>query len=107
MRMNKKGWDAYHRWLNIYYTENDRLGGNAAEGDLVEGWCIIDNFNFVKTLTDQCELLVYGYDDSAIYHMDDYIEIWGENDIYFTDPNGRTYTAKEIKEKLLEYFDMG
>lgn len=105
MKMNKKGWDAFNRWHEIYYKENDRLGGNAAEGDLIDGWCIIDNYDFIKTLTDECELLVFGYDDSAIYHIEEYAERYGENDIYFTDLDGNEYTATQVKEKLLEYFE--
>ena len=105
MKMNRKGWNAFDRWHAIYYAENDRLGGDSANGDLVEGWCIIDNYAFIKTLTDECELLVFGYDDCAVDHIDDYIDIYGENDIYFIDPDGNKYTAKEVRQKLLEYYE--
>ena len=105
MTLNQKGNDAFYRWQDIYHTENDRLGGNWADGDLVDGWCIIDTYDFIKTLTDECELLVYGYDDGAIDHIDEYIDIYGENELYFRDPNGNEYTAAKVKEKLLEYFE--
>ena len=52
MKLNAKGKEMYNIWEKHYCNENDKLGGNSASGDFVEGWCIIDNNKYVKTLTN-------------------------------------------------------
>lgn len=105
MKLNAKGKELYKIWEHNYHKENDNLGGNYANGDIVEGWCIIDNDDYVKTLTDECGLLVFGYDDNAINTIDEWIEDWGADDVCFTDIDGKTYTFAEVKAELLKYFE--
>lgn len=106
MKLNKAGLEIYNFWHEIYCTANDELGGNSVESDFIEGWCIIDNYDWVKTLEDECGLWVYGYGDSAVYYVDEYIEQYGEDDIIFIDYEGNKHTAKALKNEMLKYFDM-
>lgn len=100
MRLNAKGKELYDIWEQNYLKENDRLGGNSAEGNFVEGWCIIDNDDYVKTLTDVCGLLIFGYDEHVINTVDEWIELYGADDVIFED-----YTCAVVKKELLKYFE--
>ncbi len=105
MKLNEKGNELYNIWEQNYCKENDNLGGDSANGDYIEGWCIIDNYNYVKTLTDECGLLIFGYDESAIDTVDEWIEMYGADDVIFNDATGKGYTCAEIKKELLKYFE--
>ena len=100
MKLNAKGNELYNIWEQNYHKENDRLGGNSANGYFVEGWCIIDNDNYVKTLTDECGLLIFGYDVDAIWTVNEWIEMYGADDVIF-----EGYTCADIKVELLKYFE--
>lgn len=100
MKLNAKGNTLFDAWEKIYRAENDKLGGNSAEGHYVEGWCIIDNNDHVKTLDDVCGLMVFGYDDCALSICDKWGSDWGENE-----PIWCGYTVAEIRAELLQYFE--
>lgn len=104
MKLNAKGKELYKIWGQNYYKENDNLGGDSANGDIIEGWSIIDNDDYVKTLIDECGLLIFGYDDNAINVIDEWIEDWGADDVCFTDIDGKSYTFAEVRKELLKYF---
>lgn len=105
MKLNAKGKELYDIWERNYYNENDKLGGNSANGDFVEGWSIIDNYDYVKTLTDECGLLIFGYDEHAINIVNEWIEHYGENEVIFETVNFEGYTCSEVKAELLKYFE--
>lgn len=98
MKFNKKGWDLFDKWEQKYYEENDRLGGDSVNKDFVEGWSIIENEDFVKTLDDAVGLLVFGYDDNAISVVDEWIENDEEEDTYLG------FKLGDIKRKLKDYY---
>ena len=100
MKLNKKGKELFDVWEQNYFKENDKRGGNSANGDFVEGWSIIDNDNYVKTLTDECGLLILGYDDGAIATVDEWIEEGCEGEV---GKLGFTYT--DVRNELLNYFE--
>lgn len=100
MKLNDKGKELWDIWEQNYFKENDNLGGNSAEYDFVDGWCIIDNDEYVKDLTDECGLLIYGYDDSAVDVVDEWIEMYGANNVIF-----KNYTCIDVKNELLKYFE--
>ena len=100
MKMNDKGKELYEVWEQNYYKENDKLGGNSAEGDFVEGWCIIDNYDYIHTLNDECGLWLFGYDDNALSEVEDRIEKYGEDDICVFN-----YTFGDLRREMLKYFD--
>lgn len=99
MELNEKGKELYDIWEQNYYKENDKLGGNSIERDFVEGWCIIDNDNYIKTLTDECGLLIFGY-DNAIDQVDEWIEMYGADDVIF-----QNYTCADVRNELLKYYE--
>ena len=90
MKLNSKGKELYDLWYQNYCKGNDKLGGNSADGDFVEGWSIIDNTDYIKTLTDVCGLLIFGYDNDAIYTVEDWIKHFEE------------LTVEEIKAEIEE-----
>ena len=104
MKFNNKGKKIYDIWEKKYVDENDRLGGNSAEGYFIEGWCIIENDNFVKTPEDVVGLYLYGYDE----HIFDIIDEWKEcNGMLGTDYvwNGIDLTLDELEKAMEKYFD--
>lgn len=106
MKLNAKGEKLRNIWQQNYFKENNKLGGDSANSNFVEGWSIIDNKEYVKTLTDFCGLMLYGYDDDdCLWIADEWIEMYGENSVIFTDCNGKSYTCIEVKTELLNYFD--
>ena len=103
MSMNAKGQELYDKWNAIYFKENNRLGGNSERGDFIEGWCIIENENFVKTPEDIIGLYLFGYDDDIFYM----IEEWKKNGIKEKDNlwEGINFTLKDFEEEIENYFD--
>ena len=98
--LNDLGNALYRKWEGIYHAENDRLGGDYASGHIIEGWCIIDTAEHIKNIDDEIGLLVFGYDDSAIHHLEEYAEDYGNDEVY-----AFGYTAPQIKAMMLKYFD--
>lgn len=99
MKLNNKGRELYDIWWENYKKENDSLGGNSAEGDYVEGWCIIDNDDYIKTITDECGLLLFAYDEDVFDILDEWAEDCGE-----TDNICGGFTIPEVRKELLKYF---
>lgn len=97
--MNEKGVQLSNKWWEIYCYENDRLGGNSAELDFVEGCCIIDDSRYIKTLEDLCGYLVLAYDNNALRELDDWF--------YGCEEDYKIYgfTQAEIQAELLKYFE--
>ena len=100
MKLNAKGNELYDIWERNYYNENDKLGGDSANGDFVEGWSIIDNDDYVKTLTDECGLLIFGYYNNAVYIVREWIEEFGNERVGSFD-----FTYEDVKNELLKYFE--
>lgn len=100
MKLNKAGKELYDIWEEKFYKENDRLGGNSSEGKFVAGWGIIDTPDFIKSITDDCGVLIFGYDDMAISYIESCIDDFGGdfpcNDI--------GYTFADLRDELLKYF---
>ena len=99
MKMNDKASSIFDKWEKLYYEENDKLGGNSKNGDFVEGWCIIENDTYVKTLDDAVGLLIFGYDDNALSIVNDWITADGEDDDYLG------FRLGDIKNKLENYYE--
>ena len=101
MKLNQAGKKLFNIWGEKFYKENDRLGGNSSEGEFVGGWCIIDNSDFIKSITDNCGLWIFGYDEGAIDEIDNCIEIFGD-----TQCGKHDYTFGDLKNELLKYFEV-
>ena len=89
----------YEEWEAKYHNELKRLQEEKKDPDYHEGWCIIENSNFVKTLDDVVGLLIFGYDDNALGTIDEWIGEWGENDLYFG------FKLVDIMHALEKYFE--
>lgn len=101
MELNKKGKELYKIWEQKFFDENDRLGGNSKDGDYVDGWCIIDNDDHIKTIEDECGLLIFAYEENAVNVIDEWIE-WLGHDYKI---NGLGFTYNDVKKELLKYFE--
>lgn len=104
--MNELGKALYNKWDRIYRGELQRIRAERNDPEYIEGWCIIDNYDFVKTLEDEVGLLIFGYDDGLPQMFENqWPKIYREDEYFFTDINGKDYTLKEVKEKCKLYFD--
>ena len=101
IKLNDLGKELYNIWWKNYKTENDNLGGNSAEGDYIEGWCIIDNDNYIKTITDECGLLLFAYGEDVFNILDEWVRDCGE-----TAKICGGFTVTEVKKELLKYVEM-
>ena len=99
MKLNEKGKALYNIWCQNYCKENDSLGGNSAEHNFVEGWSIVDNYDYIKNITDECGLLILGYGESAI----DIVDEWLKDGDYKVGNLGFTYA--DVRNELLKYFE--
>lgn len=101
MRLNKKGAELYNIWYENYCKENDNIGGNSAEHDFVEGWSIIDNKDYIRTITDECGLLLFAYGE----YVFDVLDEWAV-DCDETEKVCGGYTIAEVKQEILNYVDI-
>lgn len=100
MKLNVKGKELWEVWRENYHKENDKLGGNSAEGYFVEGWDIIDNYDYIKNITDECGLLIFAYDEDVFNTLDEWAEDCGE--MYDCCAG---FTIAEVRKELLKYFE--
>jgi hypothetical protein len=100
MKLNENGQKLWDIWDKKYCNENDRLGGNSKEGNYIEGWSIIDTWDFIHDITDECGLLIYGYDDDAIWTVAEWID---DGDTW--DGSRINATYYDVIRELLQYFD--
>lgn len=100
MKLNEKGKALYNIWYENYCKENDRLGGNSAEGDFIDGWGIIDTLDYIKNITDECGVLIFGYDNDAIYMLDKWIKDYGDCEI-----GNLGFTHTDVRNELLKYLE--
>lgn len=101
MKLNEKGKELYDIWYKNYCKENDAMGGNSAEGDFVDGWSIIDNCFYVKNITDECGVLIFGYEERAIEVVDEWLADGLDEDM------GGNLNCKlsDVRNELFKYFE--
>lgn len=97
-KMNAAAEELYKKWENIYHQELERLRKEKNDPEFHEGWCIIENDNFIKSLDDVVGLLIFGYDDNALYTVGMWIDDDGEEDTYWG------YRLKDIYSELEKYY---
>lgn len=102
-KLNEKGWKKFNEWNAIYEKELERLRVELNDPDYFEGWCIIDNYDFVKTIEDEIGLLIFGYDESIGWYFDEWDNY--ADDVCFRDINGKEYTFKEVEEAMQPYYE--
>lgn len=103
--MNAKGWELFKKWEAIYEKELQLLREEMNDPEYEEGWSIIDDYDFVKTIDDEIGLLVFGYDDGIDYYFDFWEQHGGLNEVCFTDIDGNDYTFAEVKERIVPYYE--
>lgn len=69
MKLNKQGQKLYDKWEHIYYDELVKIREQTNDPDFCEGWCIIDDWDHIHNIDDEIGLLIFGYEDDAIYHI--------------------------------------
>ena len=99
--MKDNAWDIFNKWENIYYQENNKLGGNSQNNEFVEGWSIIEDTDHVKTIDDAVGLLIFGYDDNALTTVDE----WIETDTDKEDAKYLGFRLGDIRNKLKDYYE--
>lgn len=104
MKLNAKGWKIFDKWDGIYADELERLRKEKNDSDYIEGWCIIDDDDHVKTIDDAIGISIFGDDDYAIYHIMDCVEVYH----YFESPDEEWrcgISCREMVKLLTPYFD--
>ena len=69
MKLNAKGEALYDKWERIYWEEITKQREQRGDPDFCEGWCIIDDWDHIHDINDEIGLLIFGYEDNAIYHV--------------------------------------
>lgn len=103
-KLNEKGWKKFNEWNAIYEKELERLRIELNDPDYFEGWCIIDDYDHVKTIEDEVGLLVFGYDENIDWYFDEWRDIYKDDEAFFTDINGKDYTLKEVEDAIRPYY---
>ena len=101
MKLNDNGKRLYDIWEQNYWDENDKQGGDSASGIFVEGWSIVDTYDYIENITDECGLLIFGYDDDAYNVVNEWIEDGLDGEVGNL---GFTYT--DVRSELLKYFEV-
>ena len=71
-RLTSKGVEAYDRMWEMYDQELKEL--QKADPNFVEGWAIIDNDKYIKTLDDEVDILVGAYDRNVLYVLAEWLD---------------------------------
>jgi hypothetical protein len=103
--MNKEGQKLFNKWEKVYESELNKLRKEMNDEDYIEGWCIIDDYEHVKTIEDEVGLLIFGYDDYLPNYFDEWREHYDEDEVFFTDFYGKDYTLKEVEELAMKYYE--
>lgn len=103
--MNEEGKKLFDKWMKVYEDELERLRKALNDEEYVEGWSIIDDYDFVKTIEDEVGLLIFGYDDYLPNQFDEWHKFYDEDEVFFTDFYGKDYTLKEVEELAMKYYE--
>jgi len=103
MKLNKKGQAAYDRMERYYNRERAWLDAHPEDPLHDElGWSIIDNDDYVRDFEDECALLVFGYDDYALFHLEEYANMYGNG---WDEEYAFGHTTKEYYDEVYTYFE--
>lgn len=101
-KLTKQGWEKFHEWEKIYDAELKRLQEELNDPDYFEGWCMINNYDFVKTLDDEVGILIFGYEEAIGWYFDEWEKY--KDEVCFTDINGVNYTFQEVENAVIPYY---
>lgn len=97
--LNANGQKLYEKFERFHRERIDEIRKETGDYDYTEGWCVIDNSEYVKTLEDVCGIIIYGYDNDGIDHICEYIGDYGENSEY-----DLGFTARQVLVELMKYY---
>lgn len=99
--LTEEGWKAYARMERNYYTELAELRCERNEPDYCEGWCIIDNFKYIKNIDDEVDLLIFGYAEDVYGVIADWVNTMGED---LDEPywKGADFTLRDVCNRIRE-----
>lgn len=103
MELNKQGQKLYDKWEHIYFDELTKIREQTGDPDFCEGWSIIDDWDHIHDIDDEIGLLIFGYEDDAIYHIIETVNSkwsWPDEEWMF----GKS--CREMIELLKPYFDI-
>lgn len=100
--MNEKGIEAWNKWERIYREELERLQKELNDPEYTEGWCIIDSYEFVKTLQDEAELCVWAYGEGVDAYINDWVGC--DDERFFRDADGNWYSLHELEKEIGQHF---
>lgn len=103
-KLNNAGWKVFNDWDKKYNAELERLRKELNDPEYMEGWFIIDNYDYVKTVGDEIGLLVFGYDDHLMWMFDEWREMGFDKEVFFRDSYGVNYTLDEVEHIASKYF---
>lgn len=103
-KLNKAGRKLFNEWDRKYRAELARLQKELNDPEYTEGWCIIDNYDYVKTVSDEVGLLVFGYDDNLMAMFDEWREMFTDDYVFLIDEYGVGYKIGEVEELARKYF---
>ena len=103
MKLNVKGMELYDKWERIYVEELTKQREQRCDEDYIEGWCIIDDYDHIHDINDEIGLLIFGYDDMAIYHVLECIDdkMVRSDEVWAFDT-----TSAQLVEMMKPYFDI-
>ena len=99
-RLTDEGWKAYANMERNYYTELAELRCERNEPDYCEGWSIICDDRYVKTIDDEVDLLIFGYEEDVYGVIADWVNTMVSLDEPFCD--GADYTLRDICNRIRE-----
>lgn len=103
MKLNKSGVEVYNKWSGIYNSELEKLRTENNDPDFCEGWCIIDDDSHIHNIEDEIGLLIFGYDDNAIYHILDCID---DGFVGADDEWTHGVSSRQLIEMMKPYFNI-
>ena len=99
MKLNEKGKALADKWYGIYRDEIHKIREETNDPGYDEGWCVIDDYDHIRSVEDECGVLLQGYDDNAFYMV-------LETGIKLDEKWNKFCTTRELLLELAKYMDM-
>lgn len=103
MKINDKGIALQNKMCALHESVIRKIRIERNDDDYDEGWTVIDDDDYIKTLEDEIALLLYGYDGYAVDVVQEWMCQYGAYD--YININGKLYTNKEVYDELMKYFE--
>jgi hypothetical protein len=103
MKLNEKGKVLRKCWNNLYYEEVER---REEMNQWVDGFCILDNYGFLKNITDECGWLI-ATNPEEFENAIHFVISWGWHKECKDDRCLIPYefTCGDVYEELKKYYD--